>query len=178
METWGRAFRPALRSTCRGASLAVLADEVGTKSIYGSSPLHFAVVGGNMNTIEFLVEHGADVNDTNDYLETPLHWACKDGSPEIIRYLLQQQADPNVEDSEQNTPLHWAADSNNRAAAQMLLEQGGRPSTLVLNKCGRTPRAEAKFHDSLDVLALLNPSLCGSLLSHVGLVRSNTCSEF
>ena len=62
-------------------------------SFYGSTALHFAASQGSLRTVEFLLDHGADVNlvDRNDM--TPLMCACstgkKKGSSVALKLLSQ-----------------------------------------------------------------------------------------
>jgi hypothetical protein len=63
------------------------------------TPLAVAASLGNMETVEFLVEHGADVNKGGtmtpgnpDYVDTALAMAAGAGQDEIVDYLLQHGA--------------------------------------------------------------------------------------
>jgi len=65
---------------------------VDARTVRGSTPLHFACVGGNLPTVEYLVSSGADVNATNDSHHTPLHYAAARDHAEIVALLLDRGA--------------------------------------------------------------------------------------
>ena len=52
------------------------------------TPLHQAVLDGNMAAARLLIRHGADVNKLDEDTWTPLHAACAEGHTEIVRYPL------------------------------------------------------------------------------------------
>lgn len=56
-------------------------------SVYlsGLTPLHQAVLDGNIAVTKLLVAHGADVNKQDEDFWTPLHAACAEGHSEIVR---------------------------------------------------------------------------------------------
>merc|ERR1712137_268788 len=109
-----------------------------TQSSLGSSPLHFAVLGQNMNTVQFLLPH-SDVDIANDYNETPLHWACRTGNSLIVSTLIANGADINFQDSEKNTPLHWAAEEGHQHIYKMLKKAGANSNAKNMNH--QTPKA-------------------------------------
>ncbi len=52
----------------------------------GMTPLHQAVLDGNMSAVRLLLRHGADVNKQDEDTWTPLHAACAEGQADIVRY--------------------------------------------------------------------------------------------
>ena len=76
------------------------AEEINLLSSLRSTPLHYAIVGENEETVRYLVLRGALVNTTNIYAESPLHWACKVGNLAIVRTLLQHKACPHAVDAD------------------------------------------------------------------------------
>jgi len=77
------------------------------------STLHCAAAKGQLKIIEYLVDHDADLRDTDEVsiccefiinfvsklLKTPLHSACEFGHLDIVEYLLIQGVDINATDS-------------------------------------------------------------------------------
>ena len=115
-----------------------------TRSALGSTPLHFAVIGQNVDTLTFLLTR-APVDSTNFYLETPLHWACRVGNPDIVSILIENGADVNFRDSEGNTSLHWANQEENPHIAKILKNAGADPNIrnidkLLPNEVKRSPK--------------------------------------
>eukprot|EP01098_Paradermamoeba_levis_P002605 TRINITY_DN1301_c0_g1_i2.p1 TRINITY_DN1301_c0_g1~~TRINITY_DN1301_c0_g1_i2.p1 ORF type:complete len:233 (-),score=28.95 TRINITY_DN1301_c0_g1_i2:383-1081(-) len=61
-----------------------------TKDANGTSALHVAAVGGQLEVVKFLVATGADLNPG---CCTPIHWACDGGHLEIVKFLASSGAD-------------------------------------------------------------------------------------
>jgi len=67
--------------------------------------LHYAAMRGNHKMIEFLLDHGANVNGKAKDDMTPLHWACGNfGSEAAIVTLLDRGANPAAQNSRKETP--------------------------------------------------------------------------
>lgn len=84
----------------------------------GFTPLHMAAIHGNVEVMQLLLDHQADVNARNKvYKWTPLHMAVKDEQKEAVVALLAAKADVNATAKvsaaapEWNCPLrplgHW-----------------------------------------------------------------------
>lgn len=74
--------------------------------------LHLAVEEGNLNTIKFLIEKGADINVKDNQGKTPLHLAAERESPYIIKYLVKKGANINAQDENGYTALHYASNTD------------------------------------------------------------------
>ena len=81
----------------------------------GFTALHFAAGAGNISTVKALIEQGAEINATTDYLEqTPLFKAVDfvvgdreklERHEEVVNYLLDKGADPSIDSlSDNNLP--------------------------------------------------------------------------
>lgn len=78
-------------------------------SFPGGSPLHAAVMWGNLEMIKMLIDHGANVNNTNYRFDSPLHWAIRRRNLNVLKLLINSGADWNAENYfSKNTPLHTA----------------------------------------------------------------------
>ena len=109
---------------------------------HGSTALHFAALGGHINTVSYLLEHNFDPNQANYYGETPLHWATKNGDRSIVDLLLNHRADPTLTDADGNLPLHWAAEYDESELAALYVSFG--VSLSARNEEGRTPHQVAR----------------------------------
>jgi ankyrin repeat protein len=77
------------------------------------------------DTIQLLVEEGADVNASDGQGRTALHYVAQEDEPELARMLLSHGADVNKTDNQGKNPLDWAC----RAAplvAEELMRHGAR----------------------------------------------------
>ena len=70
----------------------------------GYTPLMYAIMDHNFDIVEFLVDHGADINLCNFKGQSPLKIAYKYDDEKIASYLLEKGAiDKNLEDKKENT---------------------------------------------------------------------------
>ncbi|KAL4485041.1 hypothetical protein ABPG72_014561 [Tetrahymena utriculariae] len=74
----------------------------------GWAPLYKAVLYGDIQIVEFLLQNGADPNVKNKLEDTPLHLCIENNYFEIFSNLLQYKADPNIKGPEGLSPLHIA----------------------------------------------------------------------
>ncbi|GJQ75780.1 hypothetical protein Trydic_g17851 [Trypoxylus dichotomus] len=65
------------------------------RSVHSVTPLWCAAVSGKLPVIEYLVEHGADINAVSDTGSTPVRSACFMTHLEIVQYLVAHGADIN-----------------------------------------------------------------------------------
>lgn len=92
----------ALGHMLRRASLQV---DISGINDAGLTPLHQAVLDGNLAAVRLLVAHGADINKQDDDSWTPLHAACAEGYADIVAFLLEKGADKTILTEEGERPL-------------------------------------------------------------------------
>ena len=85
---------------------------INTLNDIGVSPLHVAVINGNFEIIQLLLNHGANPNIKSlKKKQTPLHLAyifkCL-LSDQIINLLINNQANPNLEDINNKKPCEYS----------------------------------------------------------------------
>lgn len=68
------------------------------------SPLLYAITSGDVNTVELLLQNGANINKAPNKI-SPLHYAMKRGDKNLIKLLLAHGADVNAVDSDGKQPL-------------------------------------------------------------------------
>ena len=73
-----------------------------------STPLHIAAKIGHFESVQLLLENGAQVNSRNYEQNTPLHLAAKVGHHEVVKILLDHGADKNLKNEIDLTPLKMA----------------------------------------------------------------------
>jgi ankyrin repeat protein len=109
----------------------------------GFHPLGLAAFFGNKETVEALLQAGADVNQQSreTMKVTALHSAAAARRPDIVALLLAKGANPNVRAQAGLTVFHAVAVSGQIDVAEMLLTHGG--DVNAADDSGKTPRAHA-----------------------------------
>ncbi len=83
------------------------------------TPLRMAVVGRNAETVELLLDAGADL-PADPVGWTLLHWAAWSGDEDVVRLLLERGADPTASKGTSQTPAQVADDHGHRSVAELL----------------------------------------------------------
>ena len=120
----------------------------------GCTCLQIAVDAGcNKETLQALVDNGADVNAANKKNQTALIVACLKRYVSAINILLHAGADPNIADADGNTCLHNAVIACcNKESLQGMISHGSDVNTT--NKLNETPLMLArkrKYGDAISV---------------------------
>jgi ankyrin repeat protein len=88
----------------------------------GKRPLHWAAQRGQLESLNVLLEMGADKEALTDDGLTPLHVAAAHGRAAIVTRLLEAGANPRVLASDQRTVLHFAAQEGDGATIGALVK--------------------------------------------------------
>ena len=96
----------------------------------GNSPLLFAARHGDLDAARYLIDAGADANDTAPVGTSALVVAAHSGHTGVALYLLDQGADPNT-DGAGYTALHAATLRGDAVVADALLAAGADANALV-----------------------------------------------
>ncbi|XP_031762484.1 protein phosphatase 1 regulatory subunit 12C isoform X2 [Xenopus tropicalis] len=91
----------------------------------GISALHQACIDENLEVVEFLVNHGANVNQADNEGWTPLHVAASCGYMEIAEYLLKHSANIAAVNSDGDVPLDIAEDDCMENLLRAEIAKGG-----------------------------------------------------
>jgi ankyrin repeat protein len=135
----------ALREGDREAFRKMLREDpasVNLKGSGGSTPLMYAALYGDVDSVRMLLESGADPNIKNDVSATALMWAVDD--LEKTALLLDHGADVNARSDDNRTPLLVAAGwYGTSEVVKLLLDHGANPSVVGARQF--TPLAEAAW---------------------------------
>ncbi|MCG3147869.1 MAG: hypothetical protein PCFJNLEI_01310 [Verrucomicrobiae bacterium] len=118
-----------------------------------SSPLQAAAAAGRAGTVEFLLEHGANISEPRDDGCTALHYAALHGHPPAITVLLDRGANIEITDNNGWTPLFYAAAGGTPEAVAALLSRGAKVNAR--SKRGWTPLMRAVANGHATVLPVL-----------------------
>ena len=107
------------------------------------SPLHTAVLSGNISALQTLLAPTTDLFHLRNHLTTEhgtlLHSACVSGSKEMVRFMMQElKCDINAQSTHGNTPLHVACEWGWLEIVQYLLEHEDCNVNIV-NSLGYSP---------------------------------------
>ena len=122
----------------------------------GYSPLHSAVVKGDLEMAQVLLDYGVDVNAQTDARSTSLlmaSWHFDDSDLGVVRLLLDHGADPNIQPRSGETPLHRASRDGKIEMARLLVEHGA--SVELQDDRDRTPIDIASELQHDDIVKLL-----------------------
>ncbi|MEN9704825.1 MAG: hypothetical protein RLZZ393_704 [Pseudomonadota bacterium] len=92
----------------------------------GTTALHRAVYGGDVDEARRLIAAGADVRAANRFGVTPMQLASVVADPAMIRELLKAGADADSPNAEGQTALMAVARTGNVESAQQLVKAGAR----------------------------------------------------
>lgn len=102
----------------------------------GLTPLLFAAGRGHLNIVQFLVEHGAVLNQQNHRGQSVLHRAVNRGNMELVEYIVSTSAKKNgsnkaaqrrfldLQDARGDSALFYASMDNNEEMGRYLLRRG------------------------------------------------------
>jgi FOG: Ankyrin repeat len=101
------------------------------------TPLHYAVINGDLASVVALLRSGADVNVKDAQEATPLHLASRYGQSAVAQKLIEAGATVAVDHNHKN-PLHYVAENGRTPIAIALLAHN--PQLLdVSDAKGMTP---------------------------------------
>lgn len=138
-------------------------DKIDFDSCYwpGYTALHFAVEFQCLETVELLVNCGADITAKNHRQLTPLHLAFRNGNESIIDVILSVHSyiNKNPENFDKISHFHIACTRNNPKIVSDFLRWGVnidlKTSEEAMNWSSRSPLNFAIEYECIDVIKLL-----------------------
>ena len=86
--------------------------DLNARDMWGETPLHYAAMNGYVDSINVLLEAGADVDAREGFIgNTPLHNAASCGHEEICKTLIRAGADLNARNKYGETPYGYLKDN-------------------------------------------------------------------
>jgi hypothetical protein len=126
-----------------------------------NTPIHQAVLSGNVTAVEEKLNEGHFVTDSNIDGNTPLHLAAIKGYTRTAELLINKGAVVYSKNELGTTPLHFAAASGNERMTELLISKG-RPEenefgigVNITNRAGMTPLHYAAIHGQQKTVQLL-----------------------
>ena len=84
-------------------------------------------------SVQLLLERGAEIEARNKINCTPLHYAAEKNSTESVQLLLDRGAEIEAKNENNHAPLHYAAWKNITESVKLLLERGADIEARDLN---------------------------------------------
>ena len=106
------------------------------KNDKGKTLLMHTAETGHMDTVEALINSGADINAQNNGI-TPLMLASYNGNLDVVKKLLQKNANINIKDNNGRTALHWAFENLHYETVKLLLNHKADTGTVGTGKFGQ-----------------------------------------
>ncbi|MDB2414977.1 ankyrin repeat domain-containing protein [Rickettsiales bacterium] len=118
-----------------------------------NTPLIYAAMAGNYNSMVVLLGADADPNANNRFGVYPIHVATKLNRPDIIDLLISKGADVNVGDSNNTTALMTASQNGYVDIVRSLLKDGARME--LKDSAGNTALHMAILANKVNIAYLL-----------------------
>ncbi|KAJ7291345.1 ankyrin repeat-containing domain protein [Mycena rebaudengoi] len=132
------------------------------------SSLHASSAIGDIAVVQFLIEHGVDVNLEGGKYGTALRAASAKGKAEVVQLLLDNGADVNLQGGHYGTALHAASAQGDITVMQLLLNNGADVNLLGRHYETALQAASAKGDAEVVQLLLDHGADVGAQRGHYG----------
>ncbi|KAH8306439.1 hypothetical protein KR018_011520 [Drosophila ironensis] len=163
------------------ASIAIAAPELlESADEDGFTPLHLAVIQGNLAMVNLLLANKADVNAVDNEGHSVVHWATVCGEVESLRAVLAAGASVAKPDANGGTPLHYAAQmcgASHDSKQQVSSSASSKLSLEILGILLAHPQSSVDVQDKDGRQPLLWAASAGSAKAVIALVKAGARVE-
>ena len=158
MNSFGALDAAVFRKDFAALEELLKSANVNSRDQDGRTPLMYAILSehADVRMVEFLIQHGADINVADKQGWTPLHFAARDHKLDLVKILVDNGAAVDPVDVFGNTPLWRCIMSTypqNSAVVDDLLARGADPDHK--NKHDVSPIDVARTMGKLDLVERL-----------------------
>jgi ankyrin repeat protein len=153
------------------SALLQLGGELSLSMVAGNlcTPLHFAVIGGYVQTVRVLLSAGCSPHVLATNGQSVLHLAAECGHNELVRFFVELGLNANMENDDGLTPLHAAAACGEIGVILELLTLGAGPSMTMNAGTYGTPLHQAAQNGHQSVVSALVSAGCSiDVLGYTG----------
>uniref|UniRef100_H0VJD1 Transient receptor potential cation channel subfamily A member 1 n=1 Tax=Cavia porcellus TaxID=10141 RepID=H0VJD1_CAVPO len=121
---------------------------------YGNTPMHWAAENNQVESVKFLLIHGANPNLRNNNMMAPLHIAVQGMHNEMAKVLIEHSStNINLEGENGNTAVMITCTKDNSEILEILLKKGAK--LCKSNKWGDFPVHQAAFSGAKKCMELI-----------------------
>ncbi|XP_034488531.1 ankycorbin [Drosophila innubila] len=166
------------RDLVAAASIAIAAPELlESADEDGFTPLHLAVIQGNLAMVNLLLANKADVNAVDNEGHSVVHWATVCGEIEALRAVLAAGANVAKPDVNGGTPLHYAAQMCGASYDSKLQSNSSKLALEILGILLAHPQTSVDVQDKDGRQPLLWAASAGSAKAVIALVKAGARVE-
>jgi len=113
-----------------------------------AKPMSAALNWGRLESAQFFIENGVDVNEKFDENMTWIHQVSHSRSPEILELFIKNGADVNAVTDFGGRPLNWAAGSGNLESVKLLIKAGAKINPGICKRKGCDDDGSTPLHNA------------------------------
>lgn len=133
------------------------ANVSGVSSVYGYTALHLASIRGNLENVNNLIKHGAEIDAQTHTGATALLLAVSNKHDDVSKLLLERRASANIQDVRGEWPLYYAVTSGALNIVKLLTSHDSSPAHILkaTNNGDTVAHAAVKHGRNTEILIFL-----------------------